>query len=68
MPRGGTRNDENVAQTSCLLLARLQAGSLRYLIFVVIFFKFKIIAGNKKPCPAAGQGFFRNDIQFPSYF
>jgi hypothetical protein len=33
--RGDTPSDENVAQTSCLQLVRLQAGSLRYLIFVV---------------------------------
>ncbi len=42
MPRGSTQSDENVAQTSCLPLARLQAGSLRYLIFGVIFFHSRI--------------------------
>jgi hypothetical protein len=24
--------------------------------------QFKVIAGNKKACPAAGQGFLQNDI------
>ena len=33
MPYCGTHDNENVAQTSCL-----QAGSLRYRIFVVNFF------------------------------
>ncbi len=39
MPRAAPEHDENVAQTSCLPLALMQAGSLRYGVFVVNFRK-----------------------------
>jgi len=38
MSRGDAPNDENVAQTSCLQFKSVQVGSLRYGIFVIIFF------------------------------